>query len=396
MRRVTAILFGLAALLLPVGVVLSHRNVPVVLVLIALCGLPALRHFRPQPWVTAVFALIVWGIVTTLWSPYGNAASWVAYLVLLGLFGTAAMQAGEERAAKWLAIGTGASLLLLTIESLTGGILRDIIPPEGRPDKDDVATARGITVIICMAPGLLLYLFQSAALKNEYRLKIVLGLLIPLGICAASFDISANMMAFLAALGAAGLVCLIPKWGLKLVLAAAILPFLLMPILVAALPPIEELSQLEAGPQTWRMRLIIWKAIWGGMSDGWAHFLFGHGIEGARIYGETLGQMSLGGQQFAIDLVPTHPHNVYLQIWFDLGFVGAVFASVASIMAGRALLSASLPVPVRAASAALIASVAIFALTDASLWTLWRVAGPLLGAWLILVASRSMRQGGAQ
>ncbi|RFB05057.1 O-antigen ligase family protein [Parvularcula marina] len=395
MRRVTAILFGLAALLLPVGVVLSHRNVPVVLVLIALCGLPAMRHFRPKSWMTAVFALIVWGIVTTLWSPYGNAASWVAYLVLLGLFGTAAMLAGEERDSVWISISVFTCLVLLFIESMSGGLIRDIIPPEGRPDKDDVATARGITVILCMAPGLILFFFTKVFLR-EHRLNASLSLLIPLGICAASFDISANIMAFLAALCAAGLVCLTPKWGLKLVLAAAILPFLLMPILVATLPPIEELSQLEAGPQTWRMRLIIWKAIWGGMSDGWAHFLFGHGIEGARVYGETLGQMSLGGQQFAIDLVPTHPHNVYLQIWFDLGLLGAVFASVASIMASRALLSASLPVAVRAASAALIAGVVIFALTDASLWTLWRVAGPLLGAWLILVASRSMRQGGAQ
>lgn len=395
MARVTAILIGLAGLLLPVGMVLSHRNVPVVLVLIALAGLAALKDFRPRPWMTAVYALLVWAVMTTLWSPYGDAASWTAYLLLLGLFGTAAMLAGGAREGRWMSISVLVCLALLFIESVSGGIIRDIVPPEGRPDKDDVATARGITVLLCLLPGFLLFFWKALPETAPLRGWAMPGFLLLAGVCAASFGIAANLMAFFAALGAAGVVWLLPKWGLRLVIAGAILPLLVMPLVAMALPPIEQLALMEEGPVSWRQRLIAWKAVWTGMTEGVPAFLFGHGVEGARIVGERLGQMPIPGAVGEHNAIPTHPHNVYLQVWIDLGFIGAGLAFVSMLMAARAFLGARLPRLVLMAVAALVAMVAVFALFDASLWTLWRVAGPLLGAWLILVTGRAYRGEGA-
>lgn len=388
MGRIKAILFGLAAVLLPVAAVLSHRNVPVPLALIALAGLPAFRHLRPAPWVLAAWGLIAWAGVTVFWSDYPRAFDWPPYLLVLAVLGTSAMLVSGPRAGRWLAIGAGVTLALLTIESLTGGLIRDLVPPEGRPDKDDVATARGITIMLCLVPGLML----TVAISRQRALAWLIAITFCTFVCAASFGIAANLMAALAPLAAAALVWLSPKWGLRLVLLGALLPFILMPVIAAALPPLDILTTLEEGPASWRMRLVAWKGVWGGITDGTFGFLFGHGVEGARVLGERLGQIQIPGALEPHHIVPTHPHNIYLQVWFDLGLAGVALAVASIVLGAKALEKAALPKAVAMAVAALIAMVIIFALTDASLWTQWRVAAPLLGAWLILAISREARR----
>ena len=388
MGRIKAILFGLAAILIPVAAVLSHRNIPVPLVLIALAGLPAFRQLRPTPWVLAAWGLAAWAVVTVFWSDYPRAFDWPPYLLTLAVLGTSAMLAGGPRDARWIAAGAGVTLLLLTIESLTGGLIRDLIPPEGRPDKDDIATARGITIMLSLVPGLML----ATGLNLQKSFRWLLGIAFCSFVCAASFGIAANLMAALAAFAGAALVWFSPKWGMRTVLAGAVMPFFLMPVIAASLPPLDTLLTLEEGPASWRMRLVAWKAVWGGITDGTAGFLIGHGVEGARILGERLGEVMIPGALEPHHMVPTHPHNIYLQIWFDLGLVGVMLSLLTIWLAARAMDSAAMPKPVAMAVAALIAMVVIFALTDASLWTQWRVAAPLLGAWLILVSSREARR----
>ncbi|MEM9233599.1 MAG: hypothetical protein AAGA69_05095, partial [Pseudomonadota bacterium] len=243
----TAIFYGLAAALLPVGAVLSHRNVPIVLAVMALPGLWAVlvsfRQSLPEKWIMALFALMGWAALTTLWSPYGDAEIWAVYLLLLGLLSMAAMLSGGSREVRWIAVSAAFSLLLLTFESMSGGWLRDVIPPEGRPDKDDVATARGITIILAMVPGLLLLVHRTQGKPVFVSGFILVGAVI----CALSFGVTANILAVIAAAGAAGIVAVWPKWGLKLVVYAAALPFFLMPLIAMTLPPIEVLAQLEGG-----------------------------------------------------------------------------------------------------------------------------------------------------
>ena len=379
MNRVADNLIRLAAVLLPVGIVLSHRNVPIAFALIALTGLAALPRFRPAPWALALFGLALWALITCFWSPYYDVMAWPAYLLALGVLGNSAMLVGTMGQVRAIAYGAGAALVLLTVESLTGGLIRDLVPPAGPPDKDDIATARGITTVLSLVPGLMLMAGTRAKVPWRWLLVIAACAFI----CAKSFGVTANLLALLAAGGAAGLVWLLPRRGLLLVLVAAALPVLLMPLVAMTLPGTETMTGWETGPASWRMRLIAWKATWGGVTDGPLGFLFGHGVEGARMLGARLGEVDIPGVAVTVQMVPTHPHNVYLQVWFDLGLVGVGLALAAFALGARALGRASLTRAEASAVAALAAMAAIFALTDASLWTLWRVIAPMLGAWLI-------------
>lgn len=172
----------------------------------------------------------------------------------------------------------------------------------------------------------------------------------------------------------------------------AVLPFLMMPIVAALLPPIDILADMEAGPASWRLRLIAWEAVWQGMIDSPLTFVFGHGVEGTRVLGEAVGVVTIPGEEAELLAVPTHPHNVYIQIWYDLGLIGVGLSVVAIWLGWRAMERAKMPKPVMAAIGALIAISTVLSLFDASLWTLWRVAGPLLGAWLIILSSRDQRK----
>jgi O-antigen ligase len=146
------------------------------------------------------------------------------------------------------------------------------------------------------------------------------------------------------------------------------------------------------------MRLVAWSAVAHNVADDPLRLLFGHGVEGARLLGERLGEVVIFGVEDRTLAVPTHPHNVFLQILYDLGLVGLAAIAFAAHLGGRALRRAQLPRDIAAAVAGLAAATLVFAMVDASLWTLWRVAGPILGAWglwlLYLTAVPVFRPGG--
>lgn len=372
-----------AALLLPIAVLLSHRNLPVVYIFIGLAGLLFLPQIRIERWAWPALGLVIYAALTSLWSPYGEPWNWVASLTTLALFVMLSTVSDDRlsfRVFFWAAV---ISLLLLSLEAATGGWLRDVTPPVSRPDKDDVATARGVSIGIYLLPPIL-----YVTLRRKWW---ILSSVMTIGLFwgAIRFDVSANVLALVAALTAAAMAWFRPKLTFWLLGIGAIALFVICPIGAALLPDVETMLSWEEGPASWRSRLIIWKTI---CSETWVMdapgFLFGHGVESARVLGERLGFVDVPGALEPMMIIPTHPHNVFLQTWYDLGFIG-VAGSMFAIYAGtQALVQKVTTRPMAAAIAALIGSTLVFAGVDASLWTIWRVAAPLLAAWLLVSATK--------
>ena len=381
-RRAGMAIRLLAAILLPVVLVFSHRSVTMIALLAGLAGLFALRGYRPPIWGLIALLLTGYAAASALWSPYGDAASWPLYLLLLALTGVG-LARSEDAVSTRVFVAAGAlSLLLLGVEAATGGVLRDLVPPDNRPDKDDVSTARGIGIAVSLAPGILL-----ALVRQGHRL-LALGLGVLLLFASSRFGIAANLLAALAGLLCAGLAYAAPRRTLRLLTLAAFAGFAAMPILSVLLPPADEMASWTAGPASWRQRLIIWKTIWPAVTDSPLTLLFGHGVEASRVLGEQAGRMVLAGVDVRLDLVPTHPHNLFLQIWYDLGLIGVALTLCALGLGARSLADEADDRGRTAAVAALFGATLVFASVETSLWTLWRVAAPMLGAWLILAAAR--------
>lgn len=357
---------------------LSHRNLPSVLVVLALSGLPALVRVRLPAWAWGAYGFIAWAALSALWSPYSDRWDWPVNLALLGGVIAAVAPISAPKSFRWIIWGVLAASFLLFIEAVSGGIIRDLLPPDNRPDKDDVATARGIGCLVMMMPAATLMAYRWwgwGAVLLLGAATIFMG---------SRFGITANLLGGLAGAMAAGLAYFWPRLTLRMVMVSGIAGFVLMPLFVAALPPVDTMMEWTAGPASWRMRLTAWKEIWNGLGDGdLLRLIFGHGVEAGRVLGDTLGGRLLPGAVLPSRAIPTHPHNIFLQVWYDLGLIGVVLSASTLYLGFRRLLTVQLRRDVAMAVAALSAAVLVFAAVDASLWTLWRVAAPVLGGWML-------------
>ena len=80
------------------------------------------------------------------------------------------------------------------------------------------------------------------------------------------------------------------------------------------------------------------------------------------------------GVSGVLKLIPTHPHNVFLQIWLELGAVGAVIVSAVLYGGGKWVLSKGFSRPLMTALAGIIAASLVSFLIEASFWQVWRLA----------------------
>jgi hypothetical protein len=68
-----------------------------------------------------------------------------------------------------------------------------------------------------------------------------------------------------------------------------------------------------------------------------------------------------------------HPHNSFLQVWAELGIVGAALAALVMVLTLRAL--GPWPAPARAAALALFAAAGVVAFVEHGAWQAWWTAG---------------------
>ncbi|CAH0313618.1 O-antigen ligase family protein [Roseomonas sp. CECT 9278] len=379
---------AVALLVATLAVVLQSKAMaPVGLVALALCVVAQFRATRALPWprgaaVACAVALGVWGAASAAWAAEPGRALTTG----LSLAGMALLAGGAARALAdsddatrrgltlSLAIGLAIGLVAAGTDALTGNALR--------------AGVRGLAE----APATLAFGLKPAASVMALLLPLAVALPWPVlprallllggaGILVALPGDTAKIAAVLG-LAVAGATVLAPRLVPRLVGAGLAAAILAMPLLAAAIPalPVDRL------PITALHRMMIWDFTGARIAE---HPILGWGMEASRTVpggrdAATPAQLDrlrvtdpdrrhwfgLPGVQ----TLPLHPHNGALQIWLELGAIGALIAAGLAWTLGAA--AARSPCPPAAAGA--LASAAITALLSFGAWQAWWIAAMLL------------------
>jgi O-antigen ligase len=133
---------------------------------------------------------------------------------------------------------------------------------------------------------------------------------------------------------------------------------------------------VESVPLSWAHRIAIWRYTCARiMEQPW----IGHGIDSGRM---TTDMLTIRG--LVTRGIPVHPHSASLQIWHDLGLVGALLAAALLLYGGWRLLKHFAQDKFgAAATAAVLAMFGLMANVGWSVWQEWWMATLLLTAALI-------------
>ena len=409
-QMIMGVFLGVVALL-PVVAVFSHRAAAVMVLLMGLAAGTRMEPwrkgtsafvFRPdmkQPLVLGVIAFILfclWILLSSRWSPQPGGAK-LALNVFAPVIGSGVIvwevlrRPAEKtyRLAKIFAYAVLVSLGLLIFEIVSGGPMRDIVPPRDlSPErfKDMTALGRGSTLVMFAAfPAWLILVrrFEHAekdigAKRSKllrYSAPVVLSLLIiyatlRLGIFSNAAGVVVGGVAAFAAARA-------PRRTLWALLITALLFLTLSPL--SAWLPVEAIiaSHGDVLPPSWAQRLYAWRA---AAQAGFECMPFGCGADAARALHATGAVVNIPGSAIPLSVMPIHPHNVFLQIWMELGAAGLGLFGIAIFGGGLALIRASLPAAVAAGAAGAIGAVLVSVLVEASLWQVWRLSAAGLAA----------------
>ncbi|MBU8539445.1 O-antigen ligase family protein [Falsiroseomonas tokyonensis] len=326
-------------------------------------------------------ALLGWCGVAALWSPEpARALQTIGGLAaLLGLALMTARALAEEpaagrRLALALAGGLAVGILLAALDHASGNWLR--LAVRGFPDMPAISFGLkpAVSLMVLLLPLVL-------AVPMAWALRAVLvsaGLAVALWLPADSAKIAA-----VAGILAAGAVALLPRAAPRLA-ALAFAAFSLAAPLVFALA-LERAPSLEPIPRSAAHRVLIWDFVVDRIAE---KPLLGWGMESSRSIpggsenfpADKLAQYGLNSpearQWFGVPAarrLPLHTHNAALQIWLELGLVGAVLA--AALGAAALLAAGASPAGFGMAISAVVTGQLSF-----GVWQPWWVASVLLAA----------------
>ena len=381
---------AVALVVAPVIVVLQSKAMaPVGLVALAFVVIAHLRARRSLPWprgpvVIAAAGLGLWAMVSALWAiepgrAIGTGASLAAMALLAGGAATAVRDADDatrRRLALALAIGLVLGLATAALDALTGNAIR--------------AAVRGLRDV----PAALVFGLKPAASVMALLLPLAVALrwpvlpraLLLLGGAAVLVALPGDTAKIAAVIGllVAAATVLAPRVVPRLLGASIAAAILAMPLVVSTIPslPVERL------PFSALHRMVIWDFTAERITE---RPVLGWGMEASRTVpggrdmppGEILDRLRVTepAQRAAfaaphVQVLPLHPHNGALQVWLELGAIGALIAAALAWLLGAA--AARAPSPPAAAGA--LASAAVTAMLSFGAWQAWWLAAMLLAA----------------
>jgi O-antigen ligase len=347
--------------------------------LMALVGflcLPAVRiRDADRPMAIILFAALIWAAVSTTWSPYhpakpgNNTILKLAFEVPLYWSAISAARRADPRlrtrALHILAFGCAAFGLVFLEEAATRGAVYKALHVYYEPIRPDLAESN-----VGHSTFVLGLLWPLAALGAPRRLRPWLTLVMVAGTFAAAkvFDADAPVVGLALAPLTALVVWRWPATAPKVLAGLAATLFLVMPGLVWAVRRSFDYAALENSlPKTDSLRMDYWSHAIDWLA---IHPLRGWGLEASRMFGPG---------------IVLHPHNVPLQIWLELGAVGAIAAAA---FWGLAFARLSRPAPSLAA-AATAASAVVYVLfgVNFGVWQEWWLGlGALVATLAVMVA----------
>lgn len=379
-----------AAVLVPPIAWLSPLGFAPLAALIGLLCLPAIRMSdEDRPVLIVLLGALVWAAATTMWSPSKPAdpGESVILQIALGLPLYWSAVCGARRADPGLARlalgilswGLAAFGLMLLVDAFADAEifrrLHEAYYEPLAPGFAKVKLAHGAFVLAVLWPAVLV-----GGLTRWRRLPLLALGVAGTVVVAFRFGADAPVLAFpLSALAMLG-VWLWPGWGPRVLgLGVAAVSFAMPGViwLVRAGGHYERLQQ--AAPPSWAARMSYWSHALDWILERPAQ---GWGLDAARAMGPG---------------IALHPHNVPLQVWLELGMVGAVAFAV---FWGLSLLRLDRARPDLAASglAGSVVAYLLFSWINYGLWQQWWIGvGVLLAvvAGLLEAGRRNPSTGGA-
>ena len=389
---ILAALAGLAALLLGPLTAMAPRGLPVWAILMILIGLAGLarrdalgRLQRALPGMAVVGAFLLLAALSVTWSPSSRAGLTVVeigYVALGALVGGAWLSSlpGVEarRLIQLFLAGTFVGIAVFAAEAALDFPLHrwwnhvpaDVPVAEGNVPKRTAA-------LLCL-------LVWPAALALDRGGRRGAALLLPLGYGAACLLLTSRSAMMGITVGVA--VFLLSCWSVRAVRAA--LGTALALAFAGVLPLVllfDRVFDLDAAP--WLFRSAQHRVeIWGMAAQRALETPFlGQGIDASRALMPE-GEVSRFGT-ITDSLLPLHPHNAFLQVWLELGGLGAALALATSLL----LLfgAARLGEREQPFALALFASGLAMVSTAYGIWQAWWMAGILSAGLMLRLAART-------
>jgi O-antigen ligase len=314
------------AVLTPLIAFLGARGfAPLIAVAGALC-LPVARPRREDwPLLILLALLAVWAAISAIWSPAPNlkvlgslkdlqrftALHMLLQLVLSGAFVIASLRMTAdtaERAIKWVGYGLLVLAVIVVVEGLSqAAIYQAINHLGGKSVRPDLAVRNvsvgGYVIVVLLWP-------IGAALQRRGRLVGALALMA--AVAASTFLLRGDAPTLAAVVSAVAFVAAL-KGGRPAILAlmALVVAYLLLtPWIMITLQKTALWATLGSHlPISWDRRMDIWRFTTAQlMHSPW----LGLGLDASRTFP---------------GIIALHPHDGALQLWFELGVIGAGLAA---------------------------------------------------------------------
>ncbi len=346
--------------------------------LVGLFCLPAVRlSDRDRPVAMILFAGLIWAAVSTMWSPYHATKAGNSTILKLAfelpLYGSAILATRRadpvlsRRALHVLAWGCALFGVVFIAEAITHGALYKGLRLIYGPMRADLAESR-----IGHSTYLLGVMWPLAAVggPKSQRPWLALLMFVGTGAAALAFRSDAPVIGLVLAPVVGLMVWRWPATGPKLLAAIAALLMLGMPLVIWAARHFFDYAAIQHRlPKSDSMRMDYWSHaidwIWLRPVQGW-------GLDASRMFGPG---------------IKLHPHNNPLQIWMELGAVGAITAAAFWLVALTGLVRSKSNL----ATAATAACAAVYLLfgVNFGVWQEWWLA---LGALVGMLAVMNLRQ----
>lgn len=335
----------------------------------ALGGLLTIRGLRIDPALRpaalAILVLVAWALASMAWSPFtprslesSTGLKLIAEAVLYwALFcaGARASTATRTLALRILVWGMAALGLILAIEAVTGaGVYQALRAAIGDPIRPDLAVrnvAQGSLVLAVLTPA-------AAVASKRTGCGVLPIVLMTAGIAGSGLSLAADAP-FLALIVSLLFGLSVYRWPVvapRVLGGMAAALFLTAPAIVWLTRKLGWFQQLEASVSlSWSQRMGYWRHAGDWISD---HPLRGWGLEASR--------------EFAPGII-LHPHNAALQVWLELGLIGAMSVAVfwGVVLAGLSRPQRDIR---RAAAAATIGAYLVFSAVSFGVWQEWWLA----------------------
>ncbi|MBL8701851.1 MAG: O-antigen ligase family protein [Alphaproteobacteria bacterium] len=312
------------------------------------------------------------GLVPRLWTSIALAAA--AGIALIAATGPLDAPA-RARIVRAMTIGLVVALVILTIEAIPRYLGLRPTPQQWlvmqfRP-RFDASSLNRATTVIAIAVWI-----PAAALARRHGWRVAILLPLWAATITPAFESLAAVMALVAGGGAALLASWNPRRA-RVALSGAIVAGFTLIVLVPRWALFQRVFADRARDGSIWHRAEIWAFVTDRIAE---HPVLGWGLNAARAIPGGKDQIQPG-----IEKLPLHPHNALLQLWLELGAVGATIGAVIALLIVRAATDPAHDAATRIGMTAAAGAALMVAGTAYGLWQGWWMAT----LWLIAALARA-------